>query len=46
MLVGMRRPNTNAREEGAVRSALLWFLGTSIVLIVLPYLFCVPYQWR
>jgi len=29
-----------------VRPVLLWFLSISIVVIVLPYLFYVVYQWR
>jgi hypothetical protein len=42
----MPRRNTNAREEVVVRPVLLWFLGIFIVVIVLPHLFYVVYQWR
>lgn len=45
MLVGMRRPNTNAREEVAVRPVLIWLLSISIAVITVPYLFYLVYQW-
>jgi hypothetical protein len=39
-------PNKMAGKEVVVRPLLLWFLGISIVVIVLPYLFYVVYQWQ
>jgi hypothetical protein len=36
----------NCKEEVVLRPVLLWFLGISIVVIILPYLFYVVYQWR
>jgi hypothetical protein len=35
----MRRPNTNAREEVAVRPGLIWLLSISIAVVIVPYLF-------
>jgi hypothetical protein len=29
-----------------MRPVLLWFLGISVSVIVLPYLFYAVYQWR
>ena len=34
-----------ARKEVVLRPVLLWFLGISASVIVLPYLFYVFYQW-
>jgi hypothetical protein len=46
MHVDMRRPNTNAREEVAVRPVLIWLLGVSIAVVIVPYLFYMVYQWQ
>jgi hypothetical protein len=35
-----------ARKEGMLRLVLLWLLGISVSVIILPYLFYVVYQWR
>jgi hypothetical protein len=40
------RARITARKEVGMRPVLLWFLGISVSVIILPYLFYVFYQWR
>jgi hypothetical protein len=40
------RARITARKEVGMRPVLLWFLGISVSVIILPYLFYAVYQWR
>ena len=40
------RARITARKEVGMRPVLLWFLGISVSVIILPYLFELVYQWR